>query len=416
MMSSPRTSLPLTIAIALLAGIFGGAIAFQVMKQSTTDNGGEANRSRTVEIRGSEEEQVIAVVKDVSPSVVSIIVSKDLSAVYRRTGTVFPFDNIFDRLGLPFEFRTAPAPQEDQRKEGNKEEAQEPKKQKVGGGTGFVISEDGLIVTNRHVVSEDDADYTVVFNDGQEYGATVLAKDQVLDIAIIKIDAKGLQPLSLGDSDAIHIGQTVIAIGNTLAEYKNTVTRGVVSGIDREVRATDGRGRSEVIGEAIQTDAAINPGNSGGPLLNLKGEVIGINTAVNREGQSIGFAIPINLAKRSVQSVKEYGRIVRPWLGVRYTLTDSEFIKNNNLPIEYGALIIGDPARKLPGVVPGSPAEKAGLRDGDIILELDGKKIDQSHTLAGAISQHKVGDEVTLKLFSKGTTREITVTLEEFKE
>lgn len=411
-MSSPRTSLSLTIAIALLAGIFGGAIAFQVMNQASVSSGPPKDQERTVQIRGSEEEQVVSTVEAASPSVVSIIVSKDLSAVYRRTGNVFPFDDVFDRLGLPFEFRTLP--RQEEQPEGD--EAKEPKKQKVGGGTGFVISEDGLIVTNKHVVSEDDAEYTVVFNDGKEYEARVLAKDQILDIAIVKIDAKSLKPLPLGDSDAINIGQTVIAIGNTLAEYKNTVTRGVVSGIDREVRAIDGRGRSEVIQEAIQTDAAINPGNSGGPLLNLRGEVIGINTAVNRDGQSIGFAIPINPAKRSVESVKKHGRIIRPWLGVRYTMIDREFINNNNLSIDHGALIIGDPARKVVGVVPGGPAEKAGLQDGDIILELDGKKIDQSHTLAGAIAQHKPGDEAILKVFSKGATRDVTVKLEEFKE
>ncbi|MEK7123252.1 MAG: trypsin-like peptidase domain-containing protein, partial [Patescibacteria group bacterium] len=396
-------------------GIFGGALSFQVFKQADTSDTLLEDRDRTVEVRGSEEEQVIAVVQEASPSVVSIIISKELQQVYGRTGNVFPFDDIFDRLGLPFEFRTTPAPQQ-QEKESSDKPKEPPKKQKVGGGTGFVISKDGLIVTNRHVVSEEDADYTVVFSDGKEYSATALAKDTVLDVAIIKIDAKDLKPLSLGDSDAIQIGQTVIAIGNTLAEYKNTVTRGVVSGIDREVRATDGRGRSEVIQEAIQTDAAINPGNSGGPLLNLKGEVVGINTAVNQNGQSIGFAIPINGAKRSVESVKEFGRIIRPWLGVHYTMIDSEFVKNNKLSIDHGALIIGDSQRKVMGVVPGSPAEKAGLKDGEIILELNGEKIDQDHPLAAIIAQQAPGDEVTLKVFSKGETREVKVKLEEFKE
>ncbi|MBI4252898.1 trypsin-like peptidase domain-containing protein [Candidatus Uhrbacteria bacterium] len=408
------SSLLLTAAVALLCGIFGGAIAIKVIKNTPSESPPE--QARTVEIRGSEEERVVDMVKNSSPSVVSIIVSKDLATVYRRTGNVFPFDDIFDQLGLPFEFRTTPAPRQQENTQEQPEKKKESKKQKVGGGTGFVISEDGLIMTNRHVVSEEDADYTVVFGDGKEYKATVLAKDQILDLAIVKIDAKNLTPLPLGDSDAIQIGQTVIAIGNTLAEYKNTVTRGVVSGIDREVRAMDGRGQSEVIQEAIQTDAAINPGNSGGPLLNLKGEAIGINTAVNREGQSIGFAIPINLAKRSVESVKKYGKIVRPWIGVRYTLIDSEFVKNNNLPIDHGAMIIGDPTQKVIGVIPKSPADKAGLRDGDIILELDGKKIDQSHSLAGEVARHAPGDEVTLKVFSKGDTREVKVKLEEFQE
>lgn len=408
-----RSSLFLTIGIALLCGILGGGLAFKVLQQSTASPV-SSGQNGTVQTVGSEEDAVVAAVKAASPSVVSIIVSKDLSTVYQRTGNVFPFDDIFDRLGFPFEFRTPQQPQNN----GNKQntEKQKPNKQKVGGGTGFVISEDGLIVTNKHVVSEDDAEYTVVLNDGTEHKATVLAKDTVLDLALVKIDAKNLKPLTLGDSDALQIGQTVIAIGNTLAEYKNTVTRGVVSGINREVRAMDGQGRSEVIQEAIQTDAAINPGNSGGPLLNLKGEVIGINTAVNREGQSIGFAIPINLAKHSVESVKKNGRIIRPFIGVRYTLIDSEFVKNNNLPVKNGALIIGDPTKKLLGVVTGGPADKAGLRDGDIITEIDGTAIDEGHSLASAVAKRAPGDEVTLKVFSKGETREVKVKLEEYKE
>lgn len=409
----PRSSFFLTIGIALLCGILGGGLAFKVLQQSTASPV-SSEQNGTVQTVGSEEDAVVAAVKAASPSVVSIIVSKDLSTVYQRTGNVFPFDDIFDRLGFPFEFR----PPQQQQNNGNKQntEKQKPTKQKVGGGTGFVIAEDGLIVTNKHVVSEDDAEYTVVFNDGTEHKATVLAKDTVLDLALVKIDAKNLKPLTMGDSDALQIGQTVIAIGNTLAEYKNTVTRGVVSGINREVRAIDGQGRSEVIQEAIQTDAAINPGNSGGPLLNLRGEVIGINTAVNREGQSIGFAIPINLAKRSVESVKKNGRIIRPFIGVRYTLIDSEFAKNNNLPIKNGALIIGDPTKKLLGVVAGGPADKAGLRDGDIITEIDGIAIDEGHSLASAVAKRAPGDEVTLKVFSKGETREARVKLEEYKE
>lgn len=406
-----RSSFVLTLVIGLLAGLVGGMLVDTFRAPSLPQG-----EDRTVRIVGSEEDQVIATVKTASPSVVSIVVSKDLSTIYRRTGNVFPFDDIFDRLGIPFEFRsTTNTPQQEEQQK-QPEQKKEQKKQKVGGGTGFVVSADGLILTNKHVVSENDADYTVVFNDGKEYSAKVLAADQILDLAIVKVEAKNLTPLTLGDSDTISTGQTVIAIGNSLAEYNNTVTRGVISGINREVRAVDGRGRSEVIQEAIQTDTAINPGNSGGPLLNLKGEVIGINTAVNREGQSIGFAIPINVAKQSVESVKKHGRIIRPWLGVRYTLIDNEFVKNNKLPISTGALIIGDPAQKLLGVVSGGPADKAGLQDGDIIVELDGIKIDQSHPLAGEIAKHQPGDAVVLKIFSKGKTREVKVVLEELKE
>lgn len=412
----------LIFCVGVLGGALGGAATFQMLTKSDTPSQVAQTATKdgaTLPPISGEEEATIAVVKKTSSSVVSIIISKDISQVYQKTGqNVFPFDNFFDNLGLPFEFRTVPQQNEkgQPKQEQQNQEPPKPQKQKVGGGSGFIISADGMILTNKHVVADDTADYTVVTNDGKEYSAKVLAKDPVNDLAIMKIDAKGLVPLTLGDSDTIEIGQTVIAIGNTLGEYKNTVTRGVISGIDRVVQASNGTGSSEIIQEAIQTDAAINPGNSGGPLLNLRGEVVGINTAVNRSGQSIGFAIPISVAKRSVESIKKFGKIIRPWLGVRYSLIDEEYVKKNNLPVDHGAIILGDSAQKLLGVIPGGPADRAGLHDGDIILELNGKKIDQGHALANAIAQYNPGDEITLKIFSNGKTRDVKVKLEEFKE
>ncbi len=412
------SKVPLLLAmlcIGIVGGVVGGALgsAFEGSREVVPVPQDRGAGGYVSPVRGGEEEATISVVKKASPSVVSIIISKDLSKIYSRTGSqIFPFDNFFD-LGLPFEFRPQAGSNQ---KDNNEQKDQPPQKQKIGGGSGFVISEDGLIVTNKHVVSDDDAEYTVVTNEGKEYSAKVLAKDPINDLAIVKIDAKKLVPLTVGDSDSLQIGQTVIAIGNTLGEYKNTVTRGVISGIDRVVQATDGQGSAEVIQEAIQTDTAINPGNSGGPLLNLRGEVVGINTAVNRAGQSIGFAIPINTAKRSVESVKKFGRIIRPWLGVRYTLIDEEYVKKNSLSIDHGAIIVGDSKQKLLGVVPGGPADKAGLQDGDIIVEVNGKKIDSSHALANAIGQFNPGDTVTLKVFSRGKTRDVQIKLEEFKE
>jgi serine protease Do len=285
-------------------------------------------------------------------------------------------------------------------------------KREVGGGTGFIFDESGLILTNRHVVSDLNAEYSVILNDGEQYEATVLGRDTVQDIAVLKIDVLGLQTVSLGDSDNLQIGQTVIAIGNTLSEYRNTVTRGVVSGIDRSIIAGGG-GDSELIEEAIQTDAAINPGNSGGPLLNLAGEVVGINTAVNFQGQSIGFAIPVNNAKTVVESVLEYGKIVRPWLGVRYVQLDKQIAENNELDYDYGALIVQGQSRADLAIVPDSPADEAGLEENDIILEVNQVKLDDSTSLVKEINKFKPGDEVELLVFQEDKEIIIKVTLTE---
>ncbi|MEK7648610.1 MAG: trypsin-like peptidase domain-containing protein [Patescibacteria group bacterium] len=414
-MQQSSLSLPVIILTSLLVGLVGGYGGSYLYSQTASvTRGFESLQSDTKKpsiLRGSEEEAVIAAVKKTSPSVVSIVVSKDLSKILNRTGPdIAPFDNFFE-FGFPFNFKFTP----NQQKGGEQNDA--PKgKQRIGGGSGFIISEDGLIVTNRHVITDDEAEYTVITNDGKEYPAKVLAKDPVNDLALVKIDAKALTALMLGDSGDIQIGQTVIAIGYTLGEYKNTVTRGVVSGINRVVQASDGMGETETIQEAIQTDAAINPGNSGGPLLNLAGEVIGINTAMNSQGQSIGFAIPINIAKRSVESVKKNGKIIRPWLGVRYIPVDSIVKEKNNLSVDYGALIIGNAERKELGVIKGSPAEKAGLSEGDIILKVNGQKIDDGHSLAHEIAKYSPGDEVKVVVESKGKEKELTVKLEEFKE
>ena len=348
-------------------------------------------------------------VKKVSPSVVSIIISKDLSKLYNSTGTN-PF---FPGFSFPFGFSfgspvpTAPS-------EGDK--SGESNKQEIGGGTGFIISEDGLILTNKHVVSDKEAEYTVLINDNQKYDAKVIATDQFLDIAVIKIEAKGLPMVELGDSDTIELGQTVIAIGNVLGEYKNTVTKGVISGVGRRVVAGNNNGGSEVIEEAIQTDAAINPGNSGGPLVNLAGQVIGINTAVSGEGQLIGFTIPINVAKQAIESVKANGRIVRPWFGVRYILLNENIAKSNQLEINYGALVVRGKTDTDLAVIPGSPADKAGLLENDIILEINGQKIDGEHPLANEIAKHKIGEEIEVKILSKGKEKMVKVSLVEFKE
>jgi len=354
----------------------------------------------------TEEESVVRAVEKVSPAVVNIVVSKYVSKYYGENFDFTPDDffNFDWPFGFKFSFPEKKAPEE--KKE----------KQEVGGGTGFVIfSKDGLVLTNKHVVTDKEAEYTVVANDGEKYKAEVLARDPFNDVAILKVEKLNLPEVKLGDSDKISIGQTVIAIGNALGEYRNTITRGVISGVGRKIVAGSASERV-VLENVIQTDAAINLGNSGGPLINLRGEVIGINTAVNLQGQLIGFALPINQAKTAIESVKKTGKISRPFLGVRYIVINKGISERNNLSVDYGALIIRGQDKTELAVIPGSPADKADLRENDIILEINGQKITEKVPLAAEIRKHKVGDKIKLKVLSKGKEKIVEVTLEEYKE
>ncbi len=342
---------------------------------------------------------VIAAVKKVSPAVVSITISKNVPILEQCPGN--PFGNI------PPEFRGffGDLPDFSVPCNSGKTELQE-----VGGGSGFIISSDGLILTNKHVVSDEKASYTVFMNDGKKYDAKVLAKDSSQDLAVVKIGASGLPTVDLGDSDSAELGQTAIAIGNALGEFRNTISVGVVSGLARTVTAGDPSVGEETIHGVIQTDAAINPGNSGGPLLNLRGEVIGINTAIAQGAQSIGFAIPINNAKRAIDSVKRTGEIQAPYLGVRYIMVTEDLAKKQKLPVEYGALLRG--SGDGPAVAIGSPGEKAGLLAEDIVLEVNGKKIDSDNPLGAVIANFNVGETVTLKINRGGKEITLQATLE----
>ena len=329
------------------------------------------------------------VVSTASPSVVSIIVEADVTV--GQPGGLF--DNFFE----------------------SDPRGGETIRQQVGGGSGFIISEDGLILTNRHVVDQRNGLFSVVFNDGREFSADVLALDPLNDIALIKIETGSDIPyLSLGNSDEIQIGQTVIAIGNALGEFSNSVTKGIVSGINRRIIAGNGVS-SDTIESAIQTDAAINQGNSGGPLLNEFGEVIGINTAVSQNGQSIGFAIPINTAKIVVDSYQKYGRVVRPWLGIRYVLLNSELAEVNNIDSDTGALIISGGIGS-PAVIPGSPAQTAGLLEGDIVLKINGEDINESLPPSHVIGRSKVGDAIELVVLRDGKELSFSAILEELDQ
>ena len=406
----------ITIVISALVGFLAGTLAFVYffnfvspsyfgfIRTKPVSSNNFSNISNCV----TQEDKVIEVVKNASPAVVSIIITKDLPVIEKYYEEFDPFgsDEFFKKFFgedwlSPFRFKIPKY-----REKGTE-------KKEIGGGTGFIVSSDGLILTNRHVVEDKDADYIVLTNKGEKIPAKVLARDPVQDIAILKINKKNLPVLTLGNSDKLQIGQTVIAIGNALGEFRNTVSVGVISGLKRSITASSSFGQTEQLHKVIQTDAAINRGNSGGPLLNLKGEVIGINVAMAVGAENIGFALPINLAKRDIEQVKTKGKITYPFLGVRYILIDEEIKKKNNLPVDYGALVIRGESRGELAVIPGSPADKAGIQENDIILEVDGVKVNSKHPLSELIQKHNPNDTVKLKILHKGNEKVIYVKLGE---
>lgn len=272
-------------------------------------------------------------------------------------------------------------------------------------GSGFIISKDGLIITNRHVVSDTSTTYQVLTNDNKKYEVTKIYRDPLNDLAILKINASGLKPLKLGNSNELKLGQLVVAIGTPLGEFTNTVTSGIISGLGRGITAgSPFEGYVEKLDNVIQTDAAISPGNSGGPLLNSRGEVIGVNTAIAEGGQNIGFAIPVNVVKQLINNFnKNGGTFERPYIGVRYQMVDRENAILNK--VAEGAYIIE--------VMKGSPAERAGLQAADIIIELDGKRVDgkRENGLAEMILEKKVGQTVTVKVWRDGKIKSFNLTL-----
>jgi len=283
----------------------------------------------------------------------------------------------------------------------------------TGKGTGFFVSTDGLIVTNRHVVGTGSGLIAVTTTDGIERAASLVATDPVLDIAIIRVPGKNFTPLDLGDSDRLSSGQSVVAIGYALGTFQNSVSVGVISGLSRSVIASGQNGEAEYLDQVIQTDAAINRGNSGGPLLNLEGKVVGVNVATATTSQSIGFALPINDVRQAIISVQKTGRIIRPFVGVRYTQITSDVAKARGLSVSYGVLIGEGKGATEVAVLPGSPAEKAGILSGDIILTLDGVKLDQAHSFASLIRQKTVGSTVSVKIVRGGSEQMLRITLSE---
>ena len=360
------------VSFSISAGFLGGAASFFALQRPEfqkflPDSVSESVKEITKQTVVEEESATIDIVEETSPAVVSIVAKT-----------------------VGFDIFKGPTSEE----------------QSIG--TGFIIDKSGIILTNRHVVDGANVSYSVVTKEKEMYEVENIELDLTHDLAILKVDAKDLPTVELGNSDSLKVGQKVIAIGNALGQFDNTVTTGVVSGLGRLVTASSGGsfGSSEVLENIIQTDAALNPGNSGGPLLDYGGNVVGINVAVTRGAENIGFAIPIDLVKPVVENFQQNGRIVRPFLGVEYVMISSELSKLRDIP--EGAYI--------QSVVRNTPASEAGLKAGDILVKMDGEQLSSSNTLAKVIGSKEVGDEVTLSIVRGEEEKSLKATLEEAEE
>lgn len=358
----------LIVVLAFVAGIFGGLIGARAYPERITSLDNEAKYT----IATTQSEVINQIAKDVSPSVVSINVESVTS------GGMYYQDSV-----------------------------------QSGAGTGIIISSDGYIVTNRHVIPEGVDNVSITTNDGKEYSdVTVVGRDprSGVDIAFLKIKGvTDLKPAKLANSDKAVVGDSVVAIGYALGEFQNTVTSGILSGKGRPITASDG-GVSETLTNLFQTDAAINPGNSGGPLLNFSGEVIGINTAIAGGAENIGFSIPINDVKQQVESVLKRGKLEIPYLGVRYIMLTEGLKERYELSRDSGAWLKA--SQESQAVLNGSPADKAGLKEGDIIFEVSGQEVTNEQPLASLLSKYGIGDEVELKYNRDGDVATTKATLE----
>jgi len=319
---------------------------------------------------------IVSIAKKVCPAVITVIVSKDLPKAETFYSLPFGGSQVMPEKGKKNKFE----------------------KTQIGGGSGFIVSEDGYVFTSNHVVSDVNAEYTVIVDPTHKYSAKVLSRNPIDDIAVLKIDAKNLPCLEMADSNSIELGEDVVAVGNALGEFTDTLSAGIVSGLSRYITAFGGieNGMQNLRG-LIQTDAAINPGNSGGPLVNMEGKVIGINTAMIMGAQNIGFAIPINYAVKDLNEVKKFGKIIMPFLGVKYVLISKELATANKLPVNDGALVVREQLGESP-VVKGSAADMAGIKEWDIILECNGEKISTQNPLAHILQKCKIGGETIFKV------------------
>lgn len=334
---------------------------------------------------------IVSIAKKVCPAVITIVVSKDLPKVD-------------DFYSFPFGGKEYIMPKNNN---GITEAMQ------IGGGSGFIVSEDGYVITSNHVVADSSANYTVIIEPTIKFPAKVLSRNPINDIAILKIDAKKLPFIKLFNSDKIQIGEEVLAIGNPLGEFTDTLSAGIVSGLSRYITAFGGiENQTQNLRGLIQTDAAINPGNSGGPLVNMKGLVIGVNTATIMGAQNIGFAIPINYAKNDLDQVKKFGKIVVPFLGIKYVIISKEMAKTNKLSVENGALVVREALGESP-VIRGSAADKSGIKEFDILTIFNGEEITTENPLGQILQKCKIGQEIETIILRDGQEIKLKVVLEE---
>ena len=368
----------IAIGVVILTAVGGGAIADRLFGFKPLDRFFPTRISTSGQKILKEDSVVIDVFKKVSPLVVTVQIQTPQKTVLQFN----PFEGFSQRVegGTPQDI-----------------------------GSGFIVSKDGLIVTNKHVVSDASATYKVITSDNKEYEVKQISRDPSNDIAVLKIDAGGLSPVEFGDSQNLQVGQMVIAIGTALGEFRNTVTTGVVSGLGRGITAGSVyQGYVEQLDNVIQTDAAINPGNSGGPLLDSIGQVIGINVAVAQGAQNIGFAIPVNVVKDALNVFNQSGGkfMGKAYLGVEYQMISKQSAILNDVP--QGAYVVN--------VVSGSPADKAGIQVGDIITKMDGKALTDTNALSDVIKTKKPGDSISIEIYRDQQPLTLNVTLAESTE
>ena len=362
----------ISLFIGLGGGVIGGNLTFKQLKKQSEKDGNIFVPTEINKIKVEESSAIIDVVKKVSPSVVSVLTTTKIADIFGDVA------------------------------------------EQKGGGTGFIITADGLIATNKHVVPDNGGSIKVVTKDGKTYAAKIQSIDPLNDFAVLKIDAKNLPVVDLGDSDDLEIGQQVVAIGNALGEFQNTVTSGIISAKERTITASIGAGNSETLTGLLQTDAAINPGNSGGPLVNLVGQVVGINVA-KAGAENIGFAIPINSAKVAIESVIKTGKIIRPMLGVRYVPVTKELASVYDLSVDNGAWLVSTDLR-YPAIISDGPADKAGIKERDILIKINDQEINEQQNLAYLLGNFKPNDKIKVTYIRDKKEKTVEVTLGELKE